>query len=577
MSTSCVNTSTVQVVNTSTGQTGIKRKRKDSFIGDASLPDQSNVEQVHSSVAHAFQLAVRIRLKSREVQVPPVQPPVQAPVQPPVKPPVTQTNRSRRKSSSIVPIVPQNQVPLVVTLASEISPSEISTSIPINRKPMRAQPLPFSIIFPNVPVANDIPRIIIVIDPGCVLIHKWVKYIWNTDTKLYIPIDECSLSCNEYYNASGMVDRTRLAKVWYHDILVECKERLDTENAKRRAKLLPPIDTYIHLFENEEFVSTASNDNVEEVDDEDDKDVFQSIPISLDASVTLLNTISESVQTLSTKMQDVNSNSLDSSKMILSPSPATTTTTTSTIDSTSPSQSVSTIPSSVPLVSTKYASVDNFLTMKTVNRNRMYTYLNTLGLYYDILWKGMLHTKWSRAAFRVYTLRLKVLDTHFNKMKYGSKNPEDIPVLYGDGKFKSTGKYRKSVPTKTMFTHCVRHFPKTSYISEFNTTQIHSVCGCKMQPVCNDQNRIRQSLYHCLHCHELVERDKDAVTCMKRIFTSTNGFNVEGICKLLPCFDPTYKQTIRLTDPFVLFYTKVANGKNKKQGRNNNNNNNNNN
>jgi hypothetical protein len=110
--------------------------------------------------------------------------------------------------------------------------------------------------------------------------------------------------------------------------------------------------------------------------------------------------------------------------------------------------------------------------LKTVDLDQWRGFLFDYIQVHDALWDEKCKPQRSRARFRMFNGKKRVMDKTINKFKNEDKT---MPVIgYGAAKFSATGKGEAAVPW--VLKHVERRCPRVMMIDEFRTSQTHHEC-----------------------------------------------------------------------------------------------------
>jgi hypothetical protein len=117
-------------------------------------------------------------------------------------------------------------------------------------------------------------------------------------------------------------------------------------------------------------------------------------------------------------------------------------------------------------IQTKLDELSKFSTRS--NLKTFLNYVEVMKTHYDVFWSFYTGIKFSKNRFNIYSKKVKVYNSFFNRVK-GTSGREVI-IAYGDGKFNSSAKYELSAPTTRLFKETKKHC-KIAIIDEYNTSQ----------------------------------------------------------------------------------------------------------
>lgn len=115
----------------------------------------------------------------------------------------------------------------------------------------------------------------------------------------------------------------------------------------------------------------------------------------------------------------------------------------------------------------------NEVSLKTTDWRQFDQFIRNYGAVYNDLWANKLKKKWCQQEFRVYRRKQILLDNYFQSMHVkGERKPI---IAFGNGRFPSSGRGERSVPTEYMKKKCKQFF-ETVEVDEFRTSCVCPKC-----------------------------------------------------------------------------------------------------
>lgn len=164
------------------------------------------------------------------------------------------------------------------------------------------------------------------------------------------------------------------------------------------------------------------------------------------------------------------------------------------------------------------------LSIKDISMSSFNEYVVAYTEHYDALWTELSQTKWSRQRLRLYAGKQRVVETFFNRMKYGDGNQKGkrIVLAYGTGCNVSSGKYELSVPVTRIFKMCLQRF-LVKMTDEYRSTKVSYEDDSILENVVRkDTNQKLRGLLWCssTNINKFVNRDFNAAMNILRCATS---------------------------------------------------------